>query len=508
MDALGHRRRWLVASCIVAVIAWVRVARSVEEHVSALSGVPISSSLEPIDKWPPAKPLLTTGEHARPLLFSSLRSAEAVASLPCLRTWLNISHLSRRDVSVMAWTQPQHAAGERAEFTLARGREAEFAASKRVGKRDLTLAEFWEIAADMASDELVYHSSPVSSWGDASLTAEADGALAAMSIHDSPSDISDDSWPLPSGPIAWMGSAGVVATAHYDKSLNVVLQVLGTKRWLLWPPEQLDVPPLLMHPSGHPSRRQVRTQILEAAAASHTDDPADGIAHRFARSPAVAATLSPGQLLYVPPYWTHAVESLTPALSLSVLSPSWSEAAGARIAWPALPFGRIPDGAAGRKARVAGVALYLRALLPDLWPYMDMASVDGMDAGSASAAVVAFASHAYEARHAELHPTAAEEIEAEAEDDWRSMGCAALREAGWPADGGALPTHGELTAAVDQVVRHAARGEERADGGPRHLAPAVVRTLMSDYVEQLAGWAVGDALVGELLRVWSRCTVP
>jgi hypothetical protein len=250
--------RYCVPASLVAVgVAWF--LGSVPPEPSVLAGVPISSSLEPLS-WPPKRPL-PVGSAARPLLFSVRSGAEesALAALPCLRLWLNATaHFRSRDVELTAWTQPRPAVKrEPAEFTLARGREAEFESSRRVHTVNLSLAELWSRAADEAAENVVYHSGPVDAWGDAALTAEAAGALEALALHDAPSDVSPSHWPPSSGPIAWAGSKRVLATPHYDRSLNLVLQVVGVKRWLLWPPHAADRGWLRMHPSTHPSRRQV-----------------------------------------------------------------------------------------------------------------------------------------------------------------------------------------------------------------------------------------------------------
>jgi len=106
--------------------------------------------------------------------------------------------------------------------------------------------------------------------------------------------------------------------------------------------------------------------------------------------------LTAGTALYVPPYWTHAVETVTPALSLSILSPSWLEAVTARIRWVKLPFGRL-DSAADRPFALRA---YLRTLLPTI---LSMSSL-----GPAESEQLArkFLSDLYEARHAPVHSAA------------------------------------------------------------------------------------------------------
>lgn len=459
-------------------------------------------------------------------------------------------HLRRMRNNITAWTQLRGAAFA-AEFTLARGREAEHELSQQVRTRNMTLAAFWAAASSSSSstaDELVYHSSPMAGWfdpsSDSELLGQLDRTLAALRMpHDMPRDLDASTWPEASGPIGWMGSAGVIATPHYDPSLNLVLQLHGTKRWLLWPPESLDEGALKLHSSVHPSRRQVRTPLLRTAAAAAAVTAASQL---NVLPPALTASVSAGQLLYVPPYWTHAVESLTPALSLSVLSPSWTEAVGARLSWPKLPFGRLlpSTGTGGRARRLTAVALYLRVLLPLLAPMMlvEIAAATTARVDAASAGVCGMLARVYAARHA--HAPLDDEAVGQGDDDHTCAAaeasggvveesvvargaCAALTfdpltERAWAdndADGGALPTHEELRHAAAQVMTHAMYSE--ADGTHRRLAPAVLRTLVSDLIESLVAWALeedsggggGDERggshvvvdVGVVLREWGQC---
>lgn len=109
--------------------------------------------------------------------------------------------------------------------------------------------------------------------------------MCAMS-QDAPSDVVRGQWPPSSGPVVWMGSAGVIAAPHYDKSHNLVLQVFGTKRWLLWAPSQLEA--LQLHPAAHPSRRQARMPLSGPASAVYSSTRAHVV------------DAQPGDLLYVP----------------------------------------------------------------------------------------------------------------------------------------------------------------------------------------------------------------
>jgi hypothetical protein len=80
-------------------------------------------------------------------------------------------------------------------------------------------------------------------------------------------------------------------------------------------------------------------------------------------APAQEVILQPGDVLYIPPYWQHRVESLTLSLSLSILSPSYLEATFAEMFWEAVPFG---DFTASKSTRAAAVHLYLKLLVTAL----------------------------------------------------------------------------------------------------------------------------------------------
>jgi hypothetical protein len=372
----------------------------------------------------------------------------------------------------------------KAEFVLARGREAEFSASRRVRSRNVSMRQFW-VSPSHSAKVLHYHSGLLSDWGEA-LSRDADGLLEQFSMYDAPSDVNQERWPQPTGPLVWTGMQGVVATPHYDKSLNLVLQCFGTKTWTLWAPEHLGSLP--MHPATHPSRRQARLPYTSRAARH----PA----------PTMHVDVRPGELLFVPPFWTHAVESTSHALSLSVISPSWTEAVGARLSWGGLPFGRVSK---APRSRAMALGRYLRRLVP---------AVLGGHQGGAQA----FLAAVYASRHATVEEVVEGEAGAEASEaseasSWREvarLACASLL----AADGeeetehGAQPRPEEIDKAVAGVVRRVVEWRDEVDGGDgteRRLEAGSLRELLSGYVEELAAWAVGEARHGMLLHAFGRC---
>lgn len=96
---------------------------------------------------------------------------------------------------------------------------------------------------------------------------------------------------------------GAYSRPHYDQSSNLYLQVRGAKRWLLFAPE--DGPMLYPYPKGHPLDRKSR---LDFASPQLDAFPlAAGL-----RGRGMLAVIRPGDALYLPSHWWHAVHSLEP----------------------------------------------------------------------------------------------------------------------------------------------------------------------------------------------------
>ena len=158
-------------------------------------------------------------------------------------------------------------------------------------------------------------------------------------------DEKEDVW----RPMLWLSHPGVVAQTHYDTQHNVFVQVLGSKRFFLFAPKT----ELYAYPNIHRSYRQSQVRFEES---------------NYERFPHVTrinttayeVVLHPGDVLYIPPYWHHRVESLTLAVSLSILSPSYVEASLAEVFWENVPFGAFQ---AKRGLRTRAVQLYLSLLM-------------------------------------------------------------------------------------------------------------------------------------------------
>ena len=101
---------------------------------------------------------------------------------------------------------------------------------------------------------------------------------------------------------AWLGTQSVAAT-HFDVPQNIVCNVLGQRRFTLFPPEQLDnlyIGPLDFTPAGQP------------VSLVNVSDPDLSLFPKFATAiqHGFQVTLCPGDALYIPSMWWHNVEAL------------------------------------------------------------------------------------------------------------------------------------------------------------------------------------------------------
>jgi len=105
-------------------------------------------------------------------------------------------------------------------------------------------------------------------------------------------------------PRLWIGNAIRVAT-HYDLMENVGVVVAGRRRFTLFPPDQLPnlyMGPFELTPAGTP------VSMVDPAAPDLVRYPRFAEALRHAQS----ALLEPGDAIYIPFHWWHAVDSLAP----------------------------------------------------------------------------------------------------------------------------------------------------------------------------------------------------
>jgi hypothetical protein len=105
-------------------------------------------------------------------------------------------------------------------------------------------------------------------------------------------------------PTIWIGNASRVA-AHYDCKDNIACVAAGRRRFVLFPPEQVEnlyVGPLHSTPQGVP------ISLVDIA----NPDPARFPRFEQALAAAQIAELEPGDAIFIPYMWWHGVQSLAP----------------------------------------------------------------------------------------------------------------------------------------------------------------------------------------------------
>ncbi|KDO21386.1 hypothetical protein SPRG_13699 [Saprolegnia parasitica CBS 223.65] len=114
----------------------------------------------------------------------------------------------------------------------------------------------------------------------------------------------------------WLGGPRVVANLHYDATHNLFHQVVGYKRFLLFPPSAHAS--LYLFSRLHPNHRQSQLDLtlprhkLRAAFPAFAD----------VEETMLDVALAPGETLYLPPFWFHCVVTTTPSVSVNV----WTDA--------------------------------------------------------------------------------------------------------------------------------------------------------------------------------------
>uniref|UniRef100_A0A9L0SC02 Hypoxia inducible factor 1 subunit alpha inhibitor n=1 Tax=Equus caballus TaxID=9796 RepID=A0A9L0SC02_HORSE len=96
-----------------------------------------------------------------------------------------------------------------------------------------------------------------------------------------------------------IGMEGNVTPAHYDEQQNFFAQIKGYKRCILFPPDQFEC--LYPYPVHHPCDRQSQVDF---------DNPDYERFPNFQNVVGYETVVGPGDVLYIPMYWWHHIESL------------------------------------------------------------------------------------------------------------------------------------------------------------------------------------------------------
>lgn len=104
----------------------------------------------------------------------------------------------------------------------------------------------------------------------------------------------------------WISSAGNKTPPHWDSYDNVMVQIRGRKRFLLWEPKYYEQ--LYIRPLGQQHDRQSPIDIASPDLEKYP---------QYAQAQALECILEPGEMLYIPLGWMHFVESLDFSISVS-----------------------------------------------------------------------------------------------------------------------------------------------------------------------------------------------
>ncbi|CAH8837630.1 unnamed protein product [Trichobilharzia szidati] len=128
-------------------------------------------------------------------------------------------------------------------------------------------------------------------------------------------------------PTFWLGSCKAHTICHRDTyGVNLVVQIHGTKRWLLFPP------------SDNPYMYESRIPLEESTVFSKVNFPLPNFKKYplLTKTTPYCVTLHPGDILYVPRHWWHFVESTTTTTTSSSCSSNYTCSVNLWIDQPSL----------------------------------------------------------------------------------------------------------------------------------------------------------------------------
>ena len=104
----------------------------------------------------------------------------------------------------------------------------------------------------------------------------------------------------------WFGSGGNISPLHYDATHNLLAQVVGQKRVVLFSPRHLR--------QLYPFSTHSRIPHLSRVDIEHPDYEKYP---RFRKAEAIECILGPGDVLFIPAFWWHQVHSLDITVSVN-----------------------------------------------------------------------------------------------------------------------------------------------------------------------------------------------
>lgn len=118
----------------------------------------------------------------------------------------------------------------------------------------------------------------------------------------------------------WIGTRPTTSPLHYDDYENLLCQIRGRKEVVLYPPSDIDLLYYVGRPKGklvyeYPSKftrdpATVQRGSFVFGSSVNMDKPDSLRFPKYKRATAFRVVLHPGDVLYLPAYWHHEVQSL------------------------------------------------------------------------------------------------------------------------------------------------------------------------------------------------------
>jgi hypothetical protein len=112
----------------------------------------------------------------------------------------------------------------------------------------------------------------------------------------------------------WLGPAGSVTPLHKDSSDNFAFQLIGVKRWTLFPIQQ--IPLLYMRRTDPVPENEFAPSAVDVLRPNLLKFPL------FAQAEPIREEIRPGEMLYLPAGWGHFVENLSFSLMVNFWLPN------------------------------------------------------------------------------------------------------------------------------------------------------------------------------------------
>ncbi len=146
----------------------------------------------------------------------------------------------------------------------------------------------------------------------------------------------------------WIGQSSVIAHCHYDGYHNFYAQLYGRKKFTLFSP--MSHQGLYPYPFLHPSHAQTQVNLSNYEDVELFPLVKDLVSFE--------TTLSPGDLLYIPPMWYHYVQAIDISMSVNIWTDTEQSLIVEQVFETTLPINEVKWNGEHLKAIGSSVILY------------------------------------------------------------------------------------------------------------------------------------------------------